>query len=276
MKAIDGEAAELTCMSGYPEDIPLTDWKEYDISVHCPDIVYIQNPYDGENPCLTVPSVFYAKNMLRYTKKLVYIPFSKTAEFTAEDKNDIYNMKHYVTAPGVVYADEVLVQSQNMKEQYVEVLTDFAGPETRAIWENKIIVAEPSGDDKEGRTEKKVLFCIGANELSEKGEKFVLHLREKLKIFYDAMDSIHLSVFLYPDDRSQWTDADAAKAQRVLDMVDAGAEEKNLELVSIAPIDADNAARDYDAYYGSPSPLIPAFVVKRKPVMLANYELEMV
>ena len=44
-----------------------------------------------------------------------------------------------------------------------------------------------------------------------------------------------------------------------------------MELITLDKRSADRIASDYDGYYGSPSPLVPAFVVKGKPVMLANY-----
>ena len=50
-------------------------------------------------------------------------------------------MKYYCTVPGVVRADVVYVQSSNMREVYIQKLTDFAGLETKEIWEKKIAVA---------------------------------------------------------------------------------------------------------------------------------------
>ena len=40
--------------------------------------------------------------------------------------------------PGVISADKVFVQSKNMRQLYIDKLTEFAGEETREIWENKI------------------------------------------------------------------------------------------------------------------------------------------
>ena len=40
--------------------------------------------------------------------------------------------------PGVVYADRVIVQSEQMKKVYVQLLTEFAGENTKPIWEEKI------------------------------------------------------------------------------------------------------------------------------------------
>ena len=44
--------------------------------------------------------------------------------------------------PGVVYSDEVYVQSDNMRELYIEKLCEFAGEATRHIWLSKIMVDE--------------------------------------------------------------------------------------------------------------------------------------
>jgi hypothetical protein len=47
-------------------------------------------------------------------------------------------MKHYVSMPGVVLAHQVLVQSEGMRQMYVEYLTRFAGEDTRAVWEERV------------------------------------------------------------------------------------------------------------------------------------------
>lgn len=51
----DNEIEQAVKRDLYPKDIVLEDWMVYDLSLHCPDIVYIQNPYDETNPCLTIP-----------------------------------------------------------------------------------------------------------------------------------------------------------------------------------------------------------------------------
>jgi hypothetical protein len=47
-------------------------------------------------------------------------------------------MKEYVTMPGVVYADKVIVQSENIKKLYVKKLTEFLGEDLQKEWDNKI------------------------------------------------------------------------------------------------------------------------------------------
>ena len=45
------------------------------------------------------------------------------------------------------------------------------------------------------------------------------------------------------------------------------------EVVAIDPAEADSAAETFDAYYGDPSPMVPAFVTHNKPVMISDYDI---
>ena len=49
------------------------------------------------------------------------------------------SMDAYVNVPGVVYADEVIVQSDNIRNLYIRKLAGIYGDETTSIWGNKII-----------------------------------------------------------------------------------------------------------------------------------------
>ena len=47
-------------------------------------------------------------------------------------------MDYYCLSPGVVNADITIVQSENMKNLYIEKLIKETGEETREIWGKKI------------------------------------------------------------------------------------------------------------------------------------------
>lgn len=268
----DGEIMEAVHLRDYPEDGAYTDWLTYDLPLHCPDEIYIQNPYDGENPCLTVPPEFFAKNLQRYTEHIVYLPIAGTAEFDEEDVNDWYNLRHYVTAPGIIYADRVLVQSENIRTQYVNALTAFAGKDTGKRWLDKIEVMKVQ-DKGAGHEDgaKRILYCIGANELAEHEKVFAGSVRRKLQAFSTAGDAVQVTVSFYPNDRDAWRAVNAGLSDEVFEAVDMALPGRKYEVASLAPQDADRLAASYDAYYGGPSPFVPAFLTQGKPVMLADY-----
>ena len=193
--ANDDEIIANTHLDDYPENVKISLWTDFNLELHHPDRIYIQSPYDSENPCLTIPPQFYAKELRNYTDRLIYIPPFRTDEFGENDYTDLCNLKHYVTAPGVIYSDEVVVQSENIKMQYIKKLKEFAGEETGDDWEAKIKVGLPyvdksklslknesqynysndenvienHPDDVKDKKDmkKKLFYLIGLNELSE-------------------------------------------------------------------------------------------------------------
>lgn len=272
----DDEIDAAVHLDEYPDGIKYADWKCYDISQHCPDIVYIQNPYDGQNPCLTVPPVFYAAYIRKYTKQLIYIPFAKTAEFDIMDINDLYNMKHYVTSPGVIYADQVIVQSENIKEQYIRRLTNFAGQDTEAVWRRKVLSADSSVmgvESKSSHKMKRLLYCIGANEMSEHMNCFVNSVKERIRTLEANNEKFCVSIVIYPADRTQWEAVNKELADTFFDVVDTSLLINGFDMKTFFHADAGDFVSAYDAYYGSPSPLVPLFVALKKPVLISDYGL---
>ncbi|MGN0342108.1 MAG: phosphorylcholine transferase LicD [Roseburia sp.] len=284
--ATSEEMQEAVHLQEYPEELPVADWTEYDLALHGPDRVYIQNPYDGENPCLTVPRVFYAETLQKYAGEIIYVPAFGVDEFEEKDYCDYYNMKHYVTAPGVVRADRILLQSEQMKQMYVKKLTEFAGEDTRAVWEEKIqtldtYIAEKhskeQGDAERitGTAEDKkgILYCIGINELSENQENLLPKIQEKLQIFADNQEKIRLTVYLYPADEVEWNRMDTNLQSGLSACLSEYAKEHDCVLYDWKHAEWEKLAEENDAYYGSPSPLSTLFRNRKKPVMISDYSV---
>lgn len=103
----------------YPKYVPVTRYDEYDLEAQHPDVVYIHNPYDECNHVTSVHPYFYSKNLRNYTDKLVYIPYFVLREIDPDDQGAIDGMKHFCFLPGTIYADQVIVQSENMRQIYI-------------------------------------------------------------------------------------------------------------------------------------------------------------
>ncbi len=133
------KSEELHYETEYPAGVTVTSYEEYNFESRHPDIIVIQCPYDEYNYGFTIHPFFYARNLKQYTEKLVYIPPFIMDEIGPEDDRAKKMLKSFCNMPGVVHADRVILQSEQMKEVYVELLTEFAGEETREIWEEKIL-----------------------------------------------------------------------------------------------------------------------------------------
>lgn len=103
----------------YPKYVPITRYDEYDLEAHHPDVIYIHNPYDECNHVTSVHPYFYSKNLRNYTDKLVYIPYFILGEIEPDNQAAIDGMKHFCFTPGTIYAHQVIVQSENMRQIYI-------------------------------------------------------------------------------------------------------------------------------------------------------------
>ena len=103
----------------YPKDVPITRYDEFDLEEQRPDVTYIHNPYDECNHVTSVHPYFYSKNLRSFTDKLVYIPYFILNEIEPDDQSAIDGMKHFCFIPGTIYADQVVVQSENMRQIYI-------------------------------------------------------------------------------------------------------------------------------------------------------------
>lgn len=179
------------------DHVYLVGFTDYDLAEHYPDRIYIQNPYDEWNPVLTVPEYYYSRNLRGFTEELIYIPIGPVDEYSETDLPDMLGMQFYVCRPGVIYADEVLVQSENIRSHYIKVLTEFAANKEmttensendqadstiakyRKYWESKIVAINGlygfGSDDRENIDE-----TIQTNESSE-GNFFASEHKEKSK-----------------------------------------------------------------------------------------------
>lgn len=103
----------------YPKNIEVIDWQTYNFEERRPDVIYIHNPYDDWNLVTCVHPRYFSANLKKFTEKLVYIPYFVLDEIEPDDQATIDKMKHFVWTPGVINADKVIVQSEKMKQIYV-------------------------------------------------------------------------------------------------------------------------------------------------------------
>ena len=128
------------------------------------------------------------------------------------------------------------------------------------------------------KTEKKkagksILYCIGANELEEHKELLTDAVKNRLRIFSEAGNDLDMKICLYPPDREEWKRINRALAEKLF-KVAAEEGRQFVELFGNVPLEAERIAEGFDAYYGSPSPFVPAFTLQKKPVMISDYSVD--
>ena len=148
----------------FPKGYEIIDYRSYDFATELPDCIVINSPYDEFNPVFSVDARFYSREIKKYTKRLVYIPWFVTDEIkpkSEEDEKAFTNMEYYVTVPGVFHSDLTIVQSEGMKKAYLAKISEFAGKAIKKKMEKKISGAGSCLlGEKEGQGSKEVLECF--------------------------------------------------------------------------------------------------------------------
>ena len=293
---------ELETAGVNTDHVCLTGFTDYDFQEHKPERIYIQSPYDAHNPVLTVPPYYYADNLRLFTRELIYIPLGPVGEFSEKDIPDMLGMNFYVTMPGVIYADKVIVQSENIRKHYVDKLVEFCKGTDRDYWESKIVVGDlaannyaihgESTDDiasddmnrsvmeSNSNYIKKILYGISSYEYYEHKENFAEVINSRIAIFTENKEKVQATIYLYPSYDAKFADVNnafySADYNEFCKTVTNLASESGIEIVTGA--DSSYSAisaltRDFDAYYGSSLPIVQEFVMQKKPVMIADYSI---
>ena len=125
----------------FPKEYEIGDYRSFNFARELPDAIVINSPYDECNQVFTVDPFFYSKEMKKFTRKLVYIPYFVTDEIDAKSEEDgkaFVNMDYYVTVPGVFHADLTIVQSKEMRKAYLTKIREFTNKDVRKKMSKKI------------------------------------------------------------------------------------------------------------------------------------------
>lgn len=143
-RRLDGSIGEMHYEGNeYPSNIEIIDYRRYNLEERHPDIIYIHNPYDEWNKVTCVPERYFSKNLRNHTDCLVYIPYFILNEIELNNQKAIEGMKHFCFVPGVIYAHKVIVQSENMRQiyinEYIKEAKSLGLPANRKELEEKIL-----------------------------------------------------------------------------------------------------------------------------------------
>lgn len=266
----------------FPEYVPITDWKSYDLKKEQPDIIYFHNPYDKYNRVTSVHPVFYSLELEKCTDLLVYIPY-----FICE--GDV--PEHFCNLPGVFYADKVIVQSEEVRRTYMnEYLKIFGQPENKflALGSPKIDkVINTTRNDKNLPEEWKKLIYYTDNDGVKCRRKVILYntsvqmtlLRKEVSI--QKMQYV-LRLFKEKENIILWWRPHPLLLQTIESMLPElaaaykkAAEDYKREGWGIFDDteDMNRAIAESDAYYGDGGSMVALYKVTGKPIMIQNMDI---
>lgn len=277
----------------YPKDVPIINYEEYDFEGRHPDEIYIHNPYDDYNFVTSVDPRFYSSVLKEYTEKLVYIPYFVIQEINPYDEVERKSIAHYVVVPGVLHSHKIIVQSERMKQAYIEIMCAEMGdtPQVRRYWEDKI---DGSGSPKlnkdkivreldipeqwndllrkpDGTNKKVVFYNTTVNILLKQGEKLLNKMQSVFEIFAEYQEDYVLLWRPHPLMEGTLKSMRPELLIKYLEIKNSYIENRIGIFDDTA--DLDRSITISDIYYGDSSSVMHLFKNVGKDVVLQSYGL---
>lgn len=277
----------------YPKKVPITNYKEFDFETHHPDIIYIHNPYDYINLVTSVHPFFYSDNLKKYTDKLIYIPYFVMGEVSPDNEATVESKKHYCMTPGVLNADKVIVESEDVRQIYIKALTKEMGAASRSKWEEKILglgspkfdkVINTKKEDLEipeewlkiiqkpdGSWKKIIFYNTSIGTLLNDNEKMLEKMKQVFGVFKENQDKVAL--LWRPHPLIQATVS--SMRPQLWKAYEKIVEQYRSEGWGIYDdsADMDRAVVLSDAYYGDRSSVVYLYQKTGKPVMIQDSDI---
>ena len=277
----------------YPPQVPVVKYTEYDFESRHPDVIFIHNPYDDGNYVTSVHPFFYSRNLKKYTDELVYIPYFILGEIEPDDEEAVKGMEHFVTVAAVIHADHVIVQSDKMRQIYIDVMTRQTEERMRPYWEKKILglgspkvdkVCNKKREDYEllpewerlmfkpdGARKKVVFYNTTVSAFMKYGGAVLKKIETNFKIFQENREDIVLWWRPHPLTEATLRTMHPELLEEYLDLVDRYCKEGWGIYDDSA--DMDRAIVISDGYYGDWSSIVWLYQKTGKPIMIQNVEL---
>lgn len=274
----------------FPCDIPITDYNAYNLELRHPDIIYIHNPYDGTNYVTSVHPFFYSKNIKKFTDKLVYIPY-----FVLDEPRYPYEggYENFVVVPAVIHADTVIVQSEMMRQVYINTMTKEVGENSRRIWERKILgLGSPKFDrvkrlrdnpvdmpedwkqkiyKADGSKKKVILYNTSVVAMLKYRQSMIDKIHSVLVFFKSNTDNVVLLWRPHPLMKQTLASMRPELLDEYLDIV-SRYQEADYGIYDTTS-DIDRAIAIADAYYGDASSVVVLCQHAGIPVMIQNTDI---
>lgn len=279
----------------YPDYVPITKYDAYDFAERRPDMIFIHNPYDNCNLVTSVHPFFYSKNLKQFTDKLIYIPYFILDEISPDNQQAVENMQHFCTVPGVLNADNTIVQSEDMRRIYINVLAKSVGENTRGYWENKIsglgspkvdkvlntkkedlqiskewmsIIQKPDGSWK-----KVVFYNTSIGALLQHERKMLEKMKDVFKTFKESRNDVALLWRPHPLIKATIESMRPQLWKEYKELVEWYREERWGIYDDSA--DMNRAVTLSDAYYGDESSVLRLFYNTKKQAMVQDVGIDL-
>lgn len=255
-----------------PKDLLVTDYKTYNLKEHHPDVIYIHNPYDDQNPFDYVDMDYHSANLKTHTDLLVYIPHMLYIDDVPElmKSSTVYdNVDIIMVANDDVKKSFIGIPKQKLQTacsplvNYIEKL-NISRPDIPNEWKSML----PNGRDFEGK--RVVLYHVSFSDLLHYTERII----KKIQYVFDYMKTKKNIVFVWRPDsdiQGRLNELPEKVMNDYLRLRNYFIDDK----IGIYDTTDDECIASIlsDAYIGDTYPIMNLFGIQGKPIVIMDMEL---
>ena len=132
----EGNLTEIHDESGsYPDDIGIISWQDNQVDEIDPDVIFIHNPYDGNNRVTSIHPKYYTNKLVCKDRVVIYVPYY--VYYTDDEGISVF------MGCAEYYTDYVIVQSEWYKEKFELEMLKHNIPK---LWEKFVVLGNPKYD----------------------------------------------------------------------------------------------------------------------------------
>lgn len=94
----------------YPDDVGIISWQDNQVDEIDPDVIFIHNPYDGNNRVTSIHPKYYTNKLVCKDRVVIYVPYY--VSYTDDEGISVF------MGSAGYYTDYVIVQSEWYKEKF--------------------------------------------------------------------------------------------------------------------------------------------------------------
>ena len=158
--------------SDFESYYPIYDYTSFDFENEYFDEIYYSNAYEEYDWGSFIAPMFFSRKLQTISPLIHFVQTNEVFDFPANNNRMMYCIRDYACNPGVVNADEILVQSDCMRERFIEILSNMSGTKFRNKWEYKVkskktIINENNQEESNNivKNSLRILYYINFSQL---------------------------------------------------------------------------------------------------------------
>lgn len=186
------------CDGYYGNNIEITNWQTYDIKKRHPDVIFTFSGYDDCNYVTRIHTDFFCKRLRDLTDMLVYVPYGVSFGNYVDES--------FCIVPGCIYAHKVIVQTEKIKDIYMNAYKENIGEGFGKPEDKFIVLGSPKFDKvinskREDFTlpdawrniingKKVILYTDTVRDSLNESERYPERLRDIIDFFRNRDDAV--------------------------------------------------------------------------------------